>query len=121
MTKLYSIVKNLSEFIASRDGVVLTVSAISLVVSLFQGEDASFNFAWVATILCAYYIVHEVVETLVKSHTFSAELLVLVAIIASLYIGEYLAAGEVAFIMRLGETLEKRTTRKTRSVIENLA
>ncbi|MDR3134979.1 MAG: cation-translocating P-type ATPase, partial [Deltaproteobacteria bacterium] len=42
------------------------------------------------------------------------------ALIAAIFIGEYFAAGEIAFIMSLGSMLEERTLRKAREGIERL-
>jgi heavy metal translocating P-type ATPase len=41
-------------------------------------------------------------------------------LIAAIFIGEYFAAGEIAFIMSLGSMLEERTLRKAREGIERL-
>lgn len=49
-----------------------------------------------------------------------ADVLVSLALIASLIIGEYFAAGEVAVIMQLGALLEDLTVAKARSGIEKL-
>ena len=49
-----------------------------------------------------------------------ADVLVSIALIASLIIGENFAAGEVAFIMQLGALLEELTVAKAREGIEKL-
>ncbi len=49
-----------------------------------------------------------------------ADVLVSLALIASVIIGEYFAAGEVAFIMQLGALLEDLTVAKARAGIERL-
>ena len=49
-----------------------------------------------------------------------ADVLVSLALIASVLIGEDFAAGEVAFIMQLGALLEDLTVAKARSGIEKL-
>ena len=49
-----------------------------------------------------------------------ADVLVAIALVASVIIGEIFAAGEVAFIMSLGSLLEERTVRKAREGIEKL-
>jgi Cu+-exporting ATPase len=50
----------------------------------------------------------------------TAELAIVIAIIAALVIGEYLAAAEAVFIMLVGEGLEEFASRRTRSAIEKL-
>ena len=47
-------------------------------------------------------------------------MLVSLALIASVCIGEYFAAGEVAFIMQLGGLLEELTVARARAGIEKL-
>ena len=49
-----------------------------------------------------------------------ADVLVAIAVIAASSIGEFVAAGEVAFIMLLGEQLEAYTTRRARKSLGNL-
>ena len=49
-----------------------------------------------------------------------ADVLVSIALIASVLIGENFAAGEVAFIMRLGGLLEDLTVARARAGIEKL-
>ncbi len=47
-------------------------------------------------------------------------MLVSIALLAAVAIGEYFAAGEVAFIMAIGEILENRTVQKARSAVTGL-
>lgn len=49
-----------------------------------------------------------------------ADVLVSLALIASVIIGEHFAAGEVAFIMQIGGLLEELTVAKARAGIEKL-
>lgn len=49
-----------------------------------------------------------------------ADVLVSIALVASIIIGEIFAAGEVAFIMTIGAYLEERTVNKARAGIEKL-
>ena len=49
-----------------------------------------------------------------------ADVLVSIALIASVLIGEDFAAGEVAFIMQLGGLLEELTVARARAGIEKL-
>jgi heavy metal translocating P-type ATPase len=50
----------------------------------------------------------------------TAGVLICIALIAAVVIGEYFAAGEVAFIMMIGELLENRTVRKAQEGIKKL-
>ena len=62
----------------------------------------------------------EAIIGLVTAFDIKADVLVSLALIASLYIGETFAAGEVAFIMQLGALLEELTVAKARAGIEKL-
>lgn len=104
-----------------KDIVLLIISAVSLIVSLAVPNDIMpFNVAWVAIILCGIPIILEAVIGLVTKFDIKADVLVSLALIASVCIGEDFAAGEVAFIMQLGALLEDLTVAKARAGIEKL-
>ena len=76
--------------------------------------------AWIAIILCGIPIILEAVIGLVTAFDIKADVLVSLALIASICIGEIFAAGEAAFIMQLGGLLEELTVAKARAGIEKL-
>ena len=76
--------------------------------------------AWVAILLCGVPILLEAVIGLVTAFDIKADVLVSMALVASVLIGEDFAAGEVAFIMQLGGLLEDLTVAKARAGIEKL-
>ena len=102
-----------------KDIVCLILSGISLLLSIF-GVPMPVNPAWVAIILCGVPIVLEAVIGLITAFDIKADVLVSLALIASVCIGEDFAAGEVAFIMQLGALLEDLTVAKARAGIEKL-
>ena len=103
-----------------KDIVLLTISGISLVVSIFDLVPLPFDAAWAAIILCGIPIILEAAIGLVTAFDIKADVLVSLALIASVCIGEDFAAGEVAFIMQLGALLEDLTVAKARAGIEKL-
>lgn len=103
-----------------KDVVLLVIAGMALLASLFQFRPLSFDLAWVAIILCGIPIVLEAVIGLVTAFDIKADVLVSLALIASILIGEDFAAGEVAFIMQLGALLEDLTVAKARAGIEKL-
>ena len=105
-----------------RNIVFVVISAISLVLSLtgVLKNTLPFDIAWVAIVLCGIPIVIGSVMALIKEHDIKADVLVSIALIASICIAEYFAAGEVAVIMALGTLLEDATARKARKGIEKL-
>lgn len=102
----------------------LAVSAGALVWSLFFAWPVLFGTAVdpavIAAVACGLPIAAEAAEGLVKRFDLKSDLLVAVALVAALATGETFAAGEVAFIMALGEELEEWTVKRARRGIERL-
>ncbi len=103
-----------------RDIIFLIVSGLSLLTSIFDWLPLPFDAAWVAIVLCGLPIVLEAIIGLVTRFDIKADVLVSMALIASIAIGEDFAAGEVAFIMQLGALLEELTVARARAGIEKL-
>ncbi len=113
----------LKEFLEDEIGrkiIFLVLSGISLAVSFLDPAGLPFNAAWVAVILCGLPIIKEAVTGLVTEFDIKADVLVSLALVASVIIGEIFAAGEVAFIMQIGSLLEELTVKKARAGIEKL-
>lgn len=100
--------------------VLLILSGLAVLASLIGWSPFPFDMAWIAIILCGIPIILEAVIGLVTAFDIKADVLVSLALIASLCIGEIFAAGEVAFIMQLGALLEEMTVAKARAGIEKL-
>ena len=99
----------------------LVFSGIALLVSIFDLlPQLPFDAAWAAVVLCGIPIILEAVIGLVTAFDIKADVLVSIALIGSLIIGEDFAAGEVAFIMQLGALLEDLTVARARAGIEKL-
>lgn len=103
-----------------RDILFLSVAGLALLVSIFAPLPLPFDASWIAIVLCGVPIVLEAIIGLVTHFDIKADVLVSLALIASIIIGEYFAAGEVAFIMQLGALLEDLTVAKARAGIEKL-
>ena len=103
-----------------REAAFLIIGGLSLVISLFDLLPLPFDPAWVAIILCGVPIILEAVAGLITVFDIKADVLVSLALIASVAIGEDFAAGEVAFIMQLGALLEDLTVARARAGIERL-
>ena len=103
-----------------KDIVFLVLGGLSLMISVFDLVPLPFDAAWIAIILCGVPIVLEAIIGLITSFDIKADVLVSLALIASVFIGEDFAAGEVAFIMQLGSLLEELTVAKARAGIEKL-
>lgn len=106
---------------AKKDITLLAVSGLALVLSLTGTLGVlPFDPAWVSILLCGIPIILEAVIGLVTAFDIKADVLVSLALIASVVIGEDFAAGEVAFIMQLGALLEDLTVARARAGIEKL-
>lgn len=98
----------------------LILSGLALLSSIFHLFSLPFDPAWIAILLCGIPIILEAVIGLITAFDIKADVLVSLALIASICIGEDFAAGEVAFIMQLGALLEDLTVAKARAGIEKL-
>ena len=103
-----------------KDVALLIISGAALLLSIFKPFPLPFDPAWVAIILCGVPIILEAVIGLITAFDIKADVLVSLALIASVCIGEDFAAGEVAFIMQLGALLEDLTVARARAGIEKL-
>lgn len=100
------------------DLLAILISAISLIASFILSID---YLSWIAVILCGIPIFRECAEGLITEFDIKADLLVSIAIVASIIIGELFAAGEIATIMAIGGFLEEYTVSKTQGRIKELA
>ncbi len=103
-----------------KDIALLIISGIALIISIFDLIPLPFDAAWVAILLCGIPIILEAFIGLVTAFDIKADVLVSLALIASVATHEDFAAGEVAFIMQLGALLEDMTVAKARAGIEKL-
>ena len=108
-----SLVKRLESLLElggiKKDIIFLIISGAAVLLSLLDFRPFPFDMAWIAIILCGIPIILEAIIGLVTSFDIKADVLVSLALIASVAIGEDFAAGEVAFIMQLGSLLEELT------------
>ena len=124
MDSIKRFMKRLEDFLKlggiKKDIILLVISGLSLIISIFELLPLPFDPAWIAIILCGIPIVLEAIIGLITAFDIKADVLVSLALIASICIGEDFAAGEVAFIMQLGALLEDLTVAKARAGIEKL-
>ena len=79
-----------------KDIAFLAVSGTAVLCSLLKIDPFPFDAAWIAIVLCGIPIILEAVIGLVTAFDIKADVLVSLALIASVCIGETFAAGEVA-------------------------
>lgn len=121
MKKICEKIENLMEAGGlKKDIAFLIIGGIALIFSLFHKNPLPFDITWITIILCGIPIIMEAIIGLVTEFDITADVLVSLALIASVCIGENFAAAEVAFIMQLGGLLEELTVAKARNGIERL-
>ena len=103
-------------------GIFAGISILSLVLSItgLLKNVLPIDVAWIAIVLCGVPILVGAFRGLVFEHDIKADVLVALALIASVATREYFAAGEVALIMQIGSLLEDYTSGKAREGIEKL-
>lgn len=99
---------------------LLVPAGLSLGTSFFHLGGLPFDAAWIAIVLCGIPILKEAGIGLFTRFDIRADVLVSLALIASVLTDEIFAAGEVAFIMRIGSFLEETTVARARAGIEKL-
>ncbi|MDO5814248.1 MAG: cation-translocating P-type ATPase [Methanobrevibacter sp.] len=109
------------KMILSRKEKIDIISIILSAAGLIGSFTLSIDYlSWIAVALCGTPIFKECIEGLVTEFDIKADVLVSMAIIASIIIGEVFAAGEIATIMAIGGFLETYTASKTHRRIEKL-
>ncbi len=98
------------------------ISAVSLILSItgVLKDVLPFDIAWAAIVLCGVPILVGAFRGVVFEHDIKADVLVAMALVASVVTGEFFAAGEVALIMQIGSLLEDYTSGKARESIKKL-
>ncbi len=125
MNKIKKVTDKIEAFLElggiKKDVTVLVISGVSLLLSIFHlFPRFPFDFAWISIILCGVPILLEAIIGVVTRFDIRADVLVSLALIASVATGEFFAAGEVAFIMQIGGLLEDLTAARAREGTEKL-
>lgn len=106
-------------FIHQNKNMLTLLSFISIVLAFMLGGDMKNFFLIVATFIASVPISIKAFQA-IKLRTFSIELLVTIAVIGALLIGEYVESAVVTFLFLFGAYLEGKTLQKTRSSIREL-
>ncbi|MBQ9920803.1 MAG: cation-translocating P-type ATPase [Clostridia bacterium] len=96
--------------------------AASLILSLAD-INIGFDPAWVTVVISGLPLLYLAIKRIIVNKgisKISSALLISIAMIAAIIIGDLFAAGEVAFIMAIGEILEDKTTEKAKRGLRKL-
>lgn len=117
-------IKKTNDFLS---GWIMTlIGSIFLIISFILprlGYAKGIYFALVTLFICGLPLIYLSIHRLIYNkgiNKISSALLISMAMIAAILIGDLFAAGEVAFIMEFGALLEDMTTRKARKGLNNL-
>ena len=117
-------VKKINDFLA---GWTMTIiGGVFLLASFILpriGQPWGEYFAWVCVVICGIPLLYLAVWRIIHNRgiaKISSALLISMAMVAALCIGDLFAAGEVAFIMEIGALLEDMTTDRAKKGLKNL-
>src|SRR5690625_6714007 len=96
------------------------ISLFLIIFAFILGGTTKDVFLILATIIAGFPISYQAFQA-IKYRTFSIEMLVTIAVIGALFIGEYVESAVVTFLLLFGTFLEKRTLEKTRSSLRELS
>lgn len=117
-------VKRINDFLA---GVPMTiVGGVFLVASLIlrlMKIEVPVDPAWVSVIICGVPLLYLAIWRVIYNKgmsKISSALLISIAMIAAIAIGDIFAAGEVVFIMAIGAILEEKTAERSKKGLKEL-
>jgi len=96
-------------------GIFLVASLILMLMNI----TVLFDPAWVTVLICGLPLLYLAISRIIFNRgisKISSALLISIAMIASIVIGELFAAGEVAFIMAIGGILEDKTAQRAKGL-----
>ena len=126
MKKIVNFLENVSEKCESVPALIIggIFLAASLLLPLCGIEIPVYlDPAWVPAVISGYPVLFSAVHSLATGkgvEKITSALLISIAMIASIAIGDIFAAGEIAFIMAIGELLEDKTTARARKGLKKL-
>ena len=115
MKRIFEIFSGLKATIIG--GIFLVASLVLMLTKIPFFVDPS----WVTIIICGYPLLYLAISRIIVNQgmsKISSTLLISIAMIASIVIGELFAAGEVAFIMSIGAILEEKTVNKAKKGLQ---
>lgn len=109
-------------------GLFLLLDFVPHLMEEFGGAAVPFNFlpfdpAWITVIISGIPLVYLAIWRVIHNpgiSKISSALLITIAMIAAIAIGDLFAAGEVAWIMAIGAILEERTTERAKKGLKKL-
>lgn len=108
-------------------GIKLTVVAgiflAASLILLLTDTEFPLDPAWITVLICGFPLLYLSIWRIIYNKgmsKISSALLISMAMVASIIVGELFAAGEVAFIMAIGAILEEKTVERAKKGIKRL-
>ena len=120
---LHEILEKLESIPATVIGGISLVASLLLPLILQAELPIYLDPAWIAIVISGIPLAVLAFKRIIRSKgisKISSALLITVGMIASVAIGDIFAAGEIAFIMAIGEILEDKTTARARKGLKQL-
>ncbi|MBR0031354.1 MAG: cation-translocating P-type ATPase [Treponema sp.] len=117
-------IKKINDFLAG--WLMTVVGGIFLIASFVlprAGYPQGENLAWVCVVICGIPLLYLAIWRIIHNKgisKISSALLISMAMIAAILIGDLFAAGEVVFIMEIGALLEDMTTDRAKKGLRKL-
>jgi len=107
--------------VEKRTMVLTAISGVFLLLSIATDiAILGFDPAWLTILISGVPVILSSFYKLIFKGNVRAGLLISIAVIACILVGELFAAGEVVFIMAIGELLEDYTVRRSRAGLKSL-
>ncbi|KAF5047140.1 Cadmium-transporting ATPase [anaerobic digester metagenome] len=87
---------------------------------VFFKDALPFKFSIVPLVVAGGFVIKSTLEATIELKKITAGMLVVLALIGTTYVGEYLSGAIVAFMMIFGEFLEELTMEKTKNAVREL-
>ena len=97
---------------------LLILNILAIIFHFFI--EIPFQFELIPLAIGGFIVIKSTVLSTIKKRKVTAGLLVVLALIGTTYVGEYLSGSIVSFIMIFGEFLEDLTMKKTQNAVRSL-
>ncbi len=99
------------------------IAVLLILATLFEyawKDVLPFNFTFIPLVISAGYVTYSTISAMIHLKKITAGVLVVLALIGTTIVGEYLGGAVVAFMMIFGEQLEDLTMKRTRNAVREL-
>ena len=99
---------------------LLVLNILAILFHFFIKISLSFPFEIIPLVIGGFVVIRSTLLATIKKKKVTAGLLVVLALIGTTYVGEYLSGSIVSFMMIFGEFLEDLTMKKTQNAVRSL-